>query len=83
MDPRRHPPGLTLVDARGVPRQYVRLSDVWAHREQLARRILLPGLAAQLGMRYHEAYHALRCASSGPSPRAAANGRPARFPPRS
>ena len=53
-------PALTLVDARGVPRRYVRLSDVWAHREQLAGRVLLPDLAEQLGMRYHEAYHALR-----------------------
>ena len=53
-------PAVTLVDARGIPRPYVRLSDVWAHREQLAGRILLPDLAEQLGMRYHEAYHALR-----------------------
>ncbi|MGH9076495.1 MAG: hypothetical protein ACRDY0_03425 [Acidimicrobiales bacterium] len=53
-------PAVTVPDATGVPRRYVRLSDVWAHRYRLAGTILLPHLAESLGMRYNEAYHALR-----------------------
>jgi hypothetical protein len=51
---------VTLPDATGVLRRYARLSDVWSHRDRLAGRILLPDLAEELGISYHEAYHALR-----------------------
>ncbi|MDA8061017.1 MAG: hypothetical protein M0T80_01070, partial [Actinomycetota bacterium] len=53
-------PTVALPDATGVSRRYARLSDVWAHRDRLAGRILLPDLAEELGVAYHEAYHALR-----------------------
>ncbi len=53
-------PTLVTPDAQGVPRRYARLSTVWAHRDRLARRILLPDLAEQLGLRYHEAYNMIR-----------------------
>ena len=53
-------PSVALPDATGVSRRYARLSDVWSHRDRLAGRILLPDLAEELGMPYHEAYHALR-----------------------
>ncbi|MGH9081790.1 MAG: hypothetical protein ACRDWN_00455 [Acidimicrobiales bacterium] len=36
------------------------LSDVWSHRDRLARRILVPDLAQELGIPYNEAYHAMR-----------------------
>jgi hypothetical protein len=52
-------PTIAVPDARAIPRRYARLSDVWAHRDWLGGRILLPDLAEQLGMRYHEAYNAL------------------------
>jgi hypothetical protein len=47
-------------DAKGVPRRFTRLSQVWGCRDRLANRILLPDLAEQLGVRYHELYHAVR-----------------------
>jgi len=53
-------PTVTIPDASGVSRRYARLSDVWAHRDRLAGRILLPDLAEELGIAYHEAYHTLR-----------------------
>jgi integrase len=53
-------PTVTLPDATGVSRRYARLSDVWSHRDRLAGRVLLPDLAEELGITYHEAYHALR-----------------------
>jgi hypothetical protein len=46
--------------ATGVSRRYARLSDVWARRDRLCGRILLPDLAEELGIAYHDAYHALR-----------------------
>ena len=45
---------------RGVPRRHARLSDVWQLRDRLAGQILLPDLAQDLGLRYHEAYNMLR-----------------------
>ena len=53
-------PAIVAPDAAGVPRRYVRLSDVWAHRDQRAGRITLPDVAEQLGLRYHELYHMVR-----------------------
>lgn len=53
-------PTVTLPDAAGVSRRYARLSDVWSHRDRLAGRVVLPGEAEELGITYHEAYHALR-----------------------
>ena len=51
---------IVAPDAQGVPRRYSRLSAVWAQRDRLAQRILLPDLAEQLGVRYHEVYNAVR-----------------------
>ncbi len=43
------------------PTRLARLSDVWALRDRLADRILLlPDLAAELGVRYHELYRMSR-----------------------
>jgi integrase len=53
-------PTVAIPDATGISRRYARLSDVWAHRDRLAGRTLLPDLAEGLGISYHEAYHALR-----------------------
>jgi integrase len=49
-----------LPDQRGVPRRFARLSAVWTCRDRLAERVLLPDLAEQLGLRYHELYHMVR-----------------------
>ena len=49
-----------LPDQRGVPRRFARLSAVWACRDRLAERVLLPDLAEQLGLRYHELYNMVR-----------------------
>jgi len=51
---------IVAPDAQGVPRRFARLSDVWACRDRLADRALLPDLAEQLGVRYHELYHTMR-----------------------
>jgi integrase len=51
---------MVLPDSRGVPRRFARLSAVWATRDRLAERVLLPDLAEQLGLRYHELYHMVR-----------------------
>jgi len=71
-------PSIVIPDGDGVPRRYSRLSDVWAHRDQLARVIRLPDLAEQLGVRYDEIYRSMRhlrltleqhpTAGSSPSP---------------
>jgi len=53
-------PTVVAPDAHDVPRRHVRLTDIWAHRDRLAGRILLADVAEQLGLRYHEAYHMLR-----------------------
>ncbi|MDA8283256.1 MAG: hypothetical protein M0Z42_08180, partial [Actinomycetota bacterium] len=47
-------------DERGIPRRFARLSAIWAYRDGLAERVLLPDLAEQLGLRYHELYHMVR-----------------------
>jgi len=49
-----------LPDDRGVLRRFARLSAVWACRDRLAQRVLLPDLAEQFGLRYHELYHMVR-----------------------
>ncbi len=53
-------PCTVAPDERGVPRRFARLSVIWAYRDRLAERVLLPDLALQLGLRYHEAYHMVR-----------------------
>ena len=53
-------PAIVAPDAQGVPRRYSLLSAVWAQRDRLAQRILLPDLAEQLGVRYHEIYNTVR-----------------------
>ena len=49
-----------LPDQRGVPRRFARLSAVWICRDRLAERVLLPDLAEDLRLRYHELYHMVR-----------------------
>ena len=49
-----------VPDAKGIPRRFARLSAVWACRDRLAERVLLPDLAEQLGLRYHELYNMVR-----------------------
>ena len=44
----------------GRPRRRVRLSEVWSFRDRRVERILLPGLAIELGARYHELYQDAR-----------------------
>jgi len=51
---------IVAPDERGVPRRFARLSAVWACRDRLAERVLLPDLAEELGLRYHELYHMVR-----------------------
>jgi len=51
---------VTVPDASGVPRRHARLSDVCQLRDRLAGQIVLPDLAYDLGLRYHEAYNMLR-----------------------
>ncbi len=53
-------PSVDLPDGDGVPRRYSRMSDVWAHRDQMAGVIRLPALAEQLGIRYDEIYRSAR-----------------------
>ncbi|MHB1929824.1 MAG: hypothetical protein ACYCUG_10470 [Acidimicrobiales bacterium] len=53
-------PTVVGPDESGVPRRWVRLATVWAHRDRLAGRLVLPDVAESLGLRYHEAYHLLR-----------------------
>jgi hypothetical protein len=53
-------PTIVVADAEGVPRRYTQLSAVWAHRDRLADRVLLPDVAERLGLRYSEIYHMVR-----------------------
>jgi hypothetical protein len=53
-------PCVIAHDGVGVPRRWARLSDVWSLRDRLADRILLPDLALELGVRYHELYQTAR-----------------------
>jgi integrase len=53
-------PTIVAPDDTGVPRRWVRLTDIWAHRDRLTGRLVLPDVAESLGLRYHEAYHLLR-----------------------
>jgi hypothetical protein len=50
----------TTTGDDGVPRRLARLSEVWSLRDRLADRILLPELAIELGVRYHELYQTAR-----------------------
>jgi hypothetical protein len=49
-----------VQDRDGVRRRWARLSEVWALRDRLADRILLPDLAKELGVRYHDLYRLSR-----------------------
>lgn len=49
-----------VADAEGVGRRWTRLSRVWSLRDHLKDRILLPDLAEELGVRYHELYRISR-----------------------
>ena len=52
-----------VQDRDGVRRRWARLSEVWALRDRLADRILLPDLAEELGVRYHDLYRMSRLLS--------------------
>lgn len=58
MDGGRLPTITTTVQGR--QRRLVRLSAVWALRDRVANRTLLPDLAIDLGVRYHELYQLAR-----------------------
>ena len=47
-------------DGDGVRRRWARLSEVWSLRDRFADRILLPDLAEELGVRYHDLYRLAR-----------------------
>jgi hypothetical protein len=49
-----------VQDRDGMRRRWARLSEVWALRDRLADRILLPDLAEELGVRYHDLYRVSR-----------------------
>lgn len=51
---------LIVRDGDGVRRRWARLSEVWSLRDRLADRILLPDLAEELGVRYHDLYRLSR-----------------------
>ncbi len=51
---------IVAPDPQGVPRRFALLSEVWSCRDRLGDRVLLPDLAEQLGVRYHELYHSMR-----------------------
>ncbi len=53
-------PSLVARDDHGVPRRYCRLSEIWAHRDELANVLRLPDLAEELGVRYDELYRSMR-----------------------
>ena len=48
------------ITRQGRQARLARLGDVWALRDRLADRILLPELALELQMRYHELYQLAR-----------------------
>ena len=50
----------TTNDGEGIARRLARLSDVWALRDRLADRILLPDPAVDLGVRHQELYQCAR-----------------------
>lgn len=49
-----------IQDGQGLERRRVPLSQVWALRDRLNERVLLPDLAEELGVRYHELYRTAR-----------------------
>jgi integrase len=53
-------PTVAVPDQVGVERRHSRLSDIWQLRDRLAGQILLPDLAYDLGLPYHEAYNMLQ-----------------------
>lgn len=57
MDAGRH---LEVCDRPGRRRRWARLSEVWSLRDRLADRILLPDLAEEIGVRYHDLYRLSR-----------------------
>lgn len=53
-------PCVIVHDGDGAARRWVRLGEVWSLRDRQADRILLPDLAVELGVRYHELYRTAR-----------------------
>ena len=49
-----------VADGGGIGRRWARLSEVWTLRDRLTDRLLLPDLAEELGVRYHELYQTAR-----------------------
>ena len=53
-------PSVVVPDAVGMPRRFALLSHVWAHQDRMVNRVMLPDLAQQLGVSYHELYNTVR-----------------------
>lgn len=51
---------VVVADGDGIERRWARLSEVWSLRDRLSDRVLLPDLAEELGVRYHELYQTCR-----------------------
>jgi hypothetical protein len=49
-----------VQDRDGIRHRWTRLSEVWSLRDRLSDRILLPDLAEELGVRYHDLYRTSR-----------------------
>ncbi len=49
-----------VADGDGIERRWARLSEVWSLRDRLCDRVLLPDLAEELGVRYHDLYRTSR-----------------------
>ena len=52
--------GVIVQDGDGRGHRWARLLEVWSLRDRLSDRILLPDLAEELGVRYHELYRTSR-----------------------
>ena len=51
---------IIVADGDGVERRWARLSEVLSLRDRLRERVLLPDLADELGVRYHDLYQTAR-----------------------
>lgn len=49
-----------IADGDGIERRWARLSDIWSLRDRLSDRVILPDLAEEIGLRYHELYQTSR-----------------------
>lgn len=51
---------IIVADGDGIERRWARLSHVHSLRDRLRDRVLLPDLADEIGVRYHDLYHTAR-----------------------